>query len=534
MGELLANQPILVLFLILASGLLLGRIQVAGLSLGTSGVLFTALLAGHWGATVHPHIGTVGLVLFVYCVGVGAGSRFFAALRRRGSALALLSLLVTVLGVAVSYAGARLLNLPGDLAVGLFAGALTSTPALAAATQALGEGAAQVSVGYGIAYPFGVIGVVLFVQILPRLLRTQSEAPKAEGERSDVAKEAIDALLVEVEHPQLEGERIADYQAIQGLECQVTRRLQGERLVPLTYEDRFERGQVLLVVGRKDQLPLVAELLGKAVQRPVIKDVERERRQLVLTEGQFAGHTLAELELLRRYGVTVSRITRLGFTFVPTGAVMLEKGDQLTVVGEPEALQRFAEAIGHRASAFDEADLLSLGVGIALGILCGLVSLQLPGMQGLALGLVGGPLIVGLVLGHFGRVGPIKGYIPRAPRLLLQELGLVLFLAQAGIRGGEALVETLQNYGMALLGLGAAVTLLPLIVGYWLARRLFKLDLLPALGGLCGGMTSTPALGALTSRTDDEAPVVAYATAYPVALIIMTFLAKTLVTLLSG
>jgi len=532
-GELLGEQ-LFMLAAIVAAGLVLGRVRVAGLSLGSSGVLFAALCAGHYGITVYDGVGTIGLVLFVYAVGVGAGGRFFAALARHGSTFALLTVLVVGSGAALTCVLALALDIPADLAAGIFAGALTSTPALAASIDILGEKAGAVPIGYGIAYPFGVIGVVLFVQLLPRLIRADLKAEAARAARDDKTEERIVTLGVQVSNPEILGRRIADFPALAALGCQVTRVRKGERFAPLEYEDSFERDQLLLLVGRESRVESAVQLIGRRAEGQFMVDADRERRQLILTAREFSGRTLAQLQLLRDYGIVVSRVTRLGITFVPSGETVLDRNDLLTVVGAPANLDRFSEVIGHRPQAFDETDLLSLAIGVALGVIAGRLALQFPGGPALSLGLAGGPLFVGLLLGHFGKIGPIRSYMPRSSRILLQEAGLVLFLADAGVRGGKAFVSTLQSYGPSLFAMGAIITIVPMIVAYVVARHFMRMNLLQALGGICGGMTSTPALGAITARTDSQAPVVSYATAYPVALILMTAFAQAIISLLLG
>lgn len=524
----LLDNPLFMLFAIIGLGLALGNLQIAGLSLGSSAVLFVGLAAGHFGYHVYDQVGTLGLVLFVYGVGVGAGGRFFAALRKQGQALAILALLVTGSGALLTWGLSKLLSIPTDMAVGLYAGALTSTPALAAATEVLRGVPNQVSVAYGIAYPFGVIGVVLFVQLWPRLLGLNLAKAGSRYDADQANTAQIASALVRVQNPALLGLRVEDFDGLQSLECQITRVLREGRLQPLRYDDSFTEGQELLLVGRSTKLDTAIRLLGIRSESSYTLDTERERRQLLLTRKEFTGKSLRELQLLREYRIVISRVTRLGFTFVPTRDTVLERHDGLTAVGSPEDLEAFAQAIGHRSQAFEEADLLSIGLGIALGLVLGMISLSLPGGEGFSLGLVGGPLLAGLLLGHFGRIGPISGHVPRPTRLFLQELGLVLFLAEAGIKGGEHLVATLQQHGLLLFGAGAVITLLPMALAYPVARYVFKLDILATLGGLCGGMTSTPALGAISAKTDSQGPVVAYAAAYPVALILMTLFAKLL------
>jgi putative transport protein len=532
--KLLLDQPLIVLFALIATGLLLGSVKIKGINLSSSGVLFSALLAGHLGYSIPAGIGTLGLVLFVYCVGIGAGDRFFASLVREGTALAKLAVLIVVLGAAVTWAGATLLDLPTGLATGIFAGALTSTPALAAATEGMNlaakGGVDAVSIGYGIAYPFGVIGVVLFVQVLPRILKIDldniADKPATEcGNR-------VENVLVEVTNPNLFGQRISESGVANFNACQICRIYSGESLVPLQYDDQFEEGQILLLVGLRCELKIAIDLIGHRSNRKLPLDVENERRTLVVTSPSFIGQKLGAIAPLRNYGVVITRITRLGLTFVPNANTIIARHDYFTCVGRVDDLKKFSGAVGHRSSAVDATCLLSLSVGLTFGILLGMLPFGLPGGTPVKLGLAGGPLLVALVLGHFGKVGPIVGFIPRQTRMLLQELGLAFFLASAGVRGGGALWSTLQEHGIMLFGLGICVSVLPLVVAWPIATRHFKMNPLQALGGICGGMTSTPALGAITAKTDSQAPVTSYVSAYPIALIFMVIISKLLLRLI--
>ena len=530
--QLLLDQPLIALFAVIATGLLLGNVKIKGINLGSSGVLFTALLAGHLGYQIPAGIGTLGLVLFVYCVGIGAGDRFFASLAREGATLAKLALLIVSLGGLVAWGGAKLLDLPPGLAAGLFAGALTSTPALAAATEGLEAlgGSEAVSIGYGIAYPFGVIGVVLFVQLLPRILKTDLDSIKDKSKAD--SDNRVENVLVEVTNPNLFGKKISESGVTNFNACQICRIFLDDRLVPLQYDDTFEQDQIILLVGRSNEMTIAVDFIGKRSDRNLLRDIENERQDLIVTSSGFIGQKIGDMAPLRHFGVVVTRITRLGLTFVPNAGTIIERYDRFTCVGRMDDLKKFSTAIGHRSSVIDATDLLSLSAGLTLGIIVGLLPLGLPGGDPVTLGLAGGPLFVALILGHFGKVGRIVGHIPRPTRLLLQELGLVFFLANAGVRGGSSMVETLQEHGFALFGLGICISCLPLIVAWPIATKLFKMNMLQALGGICGGMTSTPALGAITAKTDSQVPVISYVSAYPVALIVMIIISKVLIKLL--
>ncbi|MDQ8186151.1 TrkA C-terminal domain-containing protein [Pelagicoccus sp. SDUM812002] len=523
--EIIFGNALIVLFFVVGLGLLLGNLTIKGIGLGSSGVLFVALLAGHLGMEIPDGVGSFGLVLFVYCVGIGAGPRFFPALAREGGGLAKLSLVIVAVGAITAWGLGRFFELPTDLTAGLFAGALTSTPALAAASEGTKVSAEGVAIGYGIAYPFGVIGVVLFVQLLPKLLKPKEAEEEIE---KDSEAEEVRHLLVEVSNSNLVGMKIGD-ENLSRFGCQVSRVMKEGRLVPLNSEDEFCLGQNLMLVGRARDIRLATDFIGKKSEASFVMDTESERDRLVVSSKDVGGKLLQEIGTLRNFGVVVTRIERLGQTFVPTPETRIEVNDVLTSVGQSDGLKRLGAMIGHRPQAFDQTDMISLAVGLSLGIFCGMVPIALPGGNPMTLGLAGGPLFVSLVLGYFGRVGRVVGYIPRPTRLLLQELGLVLFLANAGIVGGASLGETVSKYGATVFLTGGLITLLPLLIAYIFARKGLGLTQPQTLGGICGGMTSTPALGALTASSNSQQPIVSYATAYPVALIMMTVLAKILI-----
>lgn len=528
----LRGAPLASLFLLLALGLRLGRIEVFGLSLGTSAVLFVGLLFGHLGLPIPQGLGTFGLVLFVYAVGLSAGPGFFRAFVSQGRDLAKLAVVIVGLGTAVTVALTSLLGLPAPLAAGMLAGALTSTPGLAAASEALTSAGADpgpAAVGYGLAYPFGVVGVVLAVQLLPRLFRVDLEA--VAGDSPAEGPPPIVKTAVVVKNPAVVGRPVGELEPLSHLNCQVTRLFQHDRFEPLPHEHVLVLDDVVLLVADGDKADLAIALLGEKSDLAVHLDTDRERAQVVVTSPALFGRSLAELRIPARYGVTLSRIVRYEMRFVPNADTRLRPGDQVYAVGPPEGIERFMADAGHRARALHETDLASLAVALLLGLLLGVTPLLLPGGETFRLGLAGGPLLVGLVLGHFGRIGGLNGYVPRAARGLMSELGLALFLTEAGVVAGQGFMQTVQEQGLLLFVAGAAVTLASMLGGLVVAVKIMGLDWLRALGGICGGMTSTPGIGAITQRTDADQPVVSYAAAYPVALVLMGTSAQLVVSL---
>jgi putative transport protein len=301
----------------------------------------------------------------------------------------------------------------------------------------------------------------------------------------------------------------------------VTRSLEDGRLIPITPETTFKYGQVLLIVGDSRNSEAAIDYFGEAYDSTGWHDDElvSTRETFVVTAPTVIGKTLAELDLFKSHGVLVTRMGRIGGEFVPNARTTLEYADQVTVVGVSDSLVAFSRFVGHREKALQETDLYSLAGGVLFGIFVGLIPLSLPGTDPIHLGLAGGTLVVSLLLGHFGRIGRIVGRVPLAAQQVLREVGLVLFLAEAGVDAGGEFVHIIQQYGLVLFIVSIFTTVIPLILGYSIGRSLLKIPVLETLGGLCGAMTSTPALGAMTNAVDSTVPMVSYATAYPVALV---------------
>ena len=527
------GSPVFVLFAVLFVGLMFGNLSIKGISLGSSGVLFAALVAGHFGLHVPDGIADVGTAIFVYCVGLGVGNRFFDSLKSRGKYLILLAVLVVGVAWFTALALGSALGMDSGVVAGLFAGACTSTPALAAAMESQGVQVTGVNIGYAVAYPFGVIGVVLFVQLLPRLLRQSLDSQGMGGKQAAEDKHTIVSRVVRVTNPEIIGRPIDTFCGEKHLRCRVTRVMRGNALAPLQGDDVFTENSEVLLVGEREDLEREVPCFGHVpapVHRPRI--FTDERAELIVLSRAICNKTLRELDTLGQYGIVISRVTRLGVTFIPTADTEILRNDVLRVVGFPAAIESFKKECGHRSGALNAADILSLVGGLMMGVLLGKLQFSFGSGGSFSLGIAGGPLVVALILGHFGRLGPILGYIPRPTRVLLMEFGLVLFLAGAGVKGGASLIETLRANGFSMFLVGFAVTLAPMVVSYVVARRVLRMSLAETLGGICGSMTSTPALGAITAKTDRQEPVIAYSTAYPAALILMTVLAKLLCDLM--
>lgn len=530
----LSLTPLLALLLIITVGLGLGRLSLRGISIGTSAILFVALLAGHLQIAIPEGLGALGLALFVYCIGIAAGPTFFRGLASSARAMATLGAAMVLTGVVVTWLCAELFSLPADLAAGLMAGAMTSTPALGAASESVAQ-SDNVAVAFGVAYPFGIAIIVLFVQIMLKQTPLATAESDAANEASAAKKnnQKIQRHVVEVANPGIVGKRPSEVAVSADLPVQVSRVYSEQRWRPIPADYVFALGDRVMLVGRQEDGRRGAETLGVLCEvDDVVLDADRERKEVVVTSADVFGHTLKELRLRSRFGVTVTRIRRIDQEFVPSTQTRIEFGDTLALVGQPADLVRIEKIVGHRPRTLNETDLLSLAIGLSIGILVGQLSIVWGGVA-VSLGTAGGPLCVGLLLGHFRRIGFIRGSFPPAAQILMTEGGLALFLADAGVNAGGGVWSVLQQQGFMLCIVAITIATLPLVVGYLTASYCFGLNRLQALGAVCGGMTSTPGLAALTSSTDSNEPVTSYVAAYPVALVLITIAAPLLVKLIS-
>ncbi|MCA9259938.1 MAG: hypothetical protein KDA61_12090 [Planctomycetales bacterium] len=521
----LNDHPLEAIALILAAGILLGRFQVRRMSLGSSGVLFVAMVLGHFGVVMPAIVGDLGVALFVYSVGLQAGPHFLRSIRRHGISFVCLALVTLTVAWITAAAGAWWFGLERELAPGIYAGALTSTPALAASLQALDS--PLVSVGFGVAYPLGVVGVILFVQLAPRALRFDWEAEVDRAKAAD-SSPPIEVAWYRIANPQVEGKTVHDIETSVADNAVISRIMDQYVALAPQPETQLAVGQHVRAVGTADQCRRLELVLG-----PRVDDFREPRSALtsatvVVTEESLRGKSLRSLRLRERYGVTVTRLWRDDFEIVPGGGATLEFGDEIRVVGDVDDCQRFVNAVGHRPEKLHDTNFLALGLAWLAGMLLGQIPIPLTHSYALRLGLAGGPLLAGLAVGHFGRIGPINFRMPLAARLFMNEFGLILFLAAAGLHAGSSFWEVARSQGAVLLSLALAVTAVPLFTAFAMARYWFRWDALHALGAVCGAMTCTPGLGVVSKLANSSAPATAYVAVYPIALIAVSVLAPLL------
>ncbi|MGD0752057.1 MAG: aspartate:alanine exchanger family transporter [Anaerolineales bacterium] len=536
MTTLFADQ-MLALFTILAVGALLGSFSWRGISLGTAGVLFVALVFGNYGISVPKVVMDLGLLLFVYAVGLQAGPRFFRLFRKQGLRYVIIGVAVALTGALATLELAFALKLPDDLATGLYTGALTCTPALAAALDVFARmfpsTNAAVSVGYGIAYPFSMIGVVLLVQFLPRLLKR--DLRKEEQNWLAERQKEMPSLVVKqllITNQNMDGKSLRELDPHRLAHVNITRVRRDDQVSMVKPDFILHLGDVVMVVGPQSEMEKIKLVLGEETEVPMDMNASIATQDLELNSARFVGKTLAELQVWENYGVIITRIRRQGLEISPVGSMILEIGDGLHLVGDREEVKEFIQKAGGDTRKAEETNMLPYLLGLVLGIGLGLIPFHLATGVDVKLGTAGGAFLVSLLIAHFGRIGPLRLNVPAAAKNLTRELGLMLFLAGAGTTAGAQLVQVIQKQGWSLLLAGAVITIISVVVGLFLTIKVFKLETLGTLGALTAAMTNPPGLAAANNQTATDQATLAYASVYPAALIFKILFAQILVTLL--
>ncbi len=543
-------RVVFMLGVVSAAGLALGHIRIRGVGLGIGGVLFAGIAGGHvasvtgisFNAEMMDFIRDFGLILFVYTIGIQVGPGFFAALRASGLKLNALALLMVALSVAVSAVLAVSGALPLGVTLGVFAGGVTNAPALAATQQVLTEVGADASVmalpglAFAVTYPFGIVGNLLAMALVRIVFRIdpQREAQAFDAERRRELAE-LHTMDVAIRNPSIDGLELRRLSTLPSLGVVASRLLRDGTLVAPKPETVLQVGDVVHLVGPRLRLEELCRLLGEPSDVTLTtRGTDLKWERLVVTGNAVLGRPIAALNLQGLYGVVVSRVNRAGVELVPNAALKLQFGDILTVIGRPDGLAAVAQLIGNSPRRLQQVEMVPMFLGIALGAIVGSIPLFLPGMPApLRLGLAGGPLIVAILLARLGHLGPLVWFMPPAANQALREIGIVLFLGVLGIASGARFVDTLASgAGLPWMAWGVLVTAIPLIVTGLLARGVLKLNFLTICGLLTGAQTNPPGLAYANAVAVSEAPALAYATVYPLAMCLRILAPQILVLML--
>ncbi len=517
--------------LIIALGLVVGQIKIRGISLDASAVIFIAILFGHLGYQAPAEVQTFGLLLFIFTIGIQAGPGFFDSFRKKEFSLFITPLIIVSLAALFTAVLALLFKLDMALACGLFTGALTSTPGLAAAVEATRS--PLTSLGYGVAYPMAVIGVILFVRILPRLVRVDLAQARAQYQTG--LKQAYPEIINRnfmVVNINVDGKSIADLNLRRMTNATLSRVLHEGKAVTPTPQTRLHIGDLVKAVGTAAALENVRLLIGRPTEKAIPLSQGYDVQWILVTNKKVINKSLAELNLLANFNATVTRIRRSEVDITPQPHSVLRFGDKLMVAADLDNMEQVAVLLGNNVKKLSETDFLPIFVGITAGILLGGWHIPLPSGMNFQLGLTGGVLTTALLLSRIGKTGPIIWSLSGTGNQVLRQLGLLLFLACVGTEAGHHLDQVLTAEGLTMAAIGIIITLLPMVLATWIALRWVKLNILSFLGALTGGMTSTPGLAAIDSMTDCAAPHVAYATVYPLALVFKILCVRLLVLIL--
>lgn len=543
MIELLLHNPLLLLFVVIGVGYPLGQIRIAGSSLGVAAVLFAGLGMGalHPDLKLPEFVYLLGLVLFVYTIGLSSGPVFFRSFGPSGLRANLLVLGMLTVGMLLTLLAQRLLGIRPGLAGGLFAGSLTNTPALAAQLEFLkarvpeaerAQALADPVVGYSLAYPMGVIGVLLAIALVQRLWRVDYSAEARSTREPGFSSEPLETKVIKVLHTP--NRPLGYLMRKHGWDVAFGRHQRGEQLDIADLDTVVQAGDLLSVVGTAGEIAEVVEVLGEVSDVPLVNDRSvLDFRRVFVSNPKVAGYRLRDLDLPGRFGAVITRVRRGDMDMLAHGDIVLELGDRVRVVTRRDKLDEVSRFLGDSYKAVSEIDILSFNFGLAAGLLLGTVPIPLPGGVELKLGLAGGPLIMALVLGAIGRTGPFVWTLPYGANLTLRQIGLLMFLAGVGTRSGYAFVTTLQQGGgPTLLVAGALITFTVALSALFIGYKVLKIPL-SVLTGIVGGLHTQPAvLGFAHEQAKNDLPSVGYTTVFPLATVAKIILVQVLLVLI--
>ena len=544
MVALLIANPLLLLFVVAGIGYLIGRIRIKGASLGVAAVLFVGLAFGALDPKMRlPDIVyQLGLVIFVYTIGLSGGADFVESLRRRGARDMLLVAGLLTLAALLCIIIAKSLGFAPELAAGLYAGSLTNTPALAGVIETVNnrtldpQAAALPVVGYSIAYPIGVIGMIFALFILRRAFRVSADGETLRLKQFGVKTESVHVETICVTQTPATQMTIAEMGAAKHWDVVFGRIKRDGRMMLADGDLTLAQGDLVTVVGDSDAIQQATDFMGEPVKAHLeLERSEFDFRRVFVSNPDIVGRKLRDLHLRERYGALITRVRRGDFDLAAHGDTTLQLGDRVRVLTLRDRIESVSQYFGDSYRHVAEVDVLSLSLGIALGLLLGLIPIPLPGGLTIKLGIAGGALIVALVLGALQRTGPIVWNIPYSANLTLRQAGLILFLAGIGTQAGYAFVSTLQQGGgLQMLLAGALITCATAVLTIVLAYRVFKLPY-GLVAGLLSGLQTQPALlGFAIEQEGSDVPNAGYATVFPVAMISKIILAQLVLAVLWG
>lgn len=540
-------HSVLILALVIALGIMLGKIKVAGISLGVTWILFVGIIFSHFGMRLNEHLlhfmKEFGLILFVYSIGLQVGPGFFSSFKKGGIRLNLLAIMIVAAGVLTTFVIYLCTGLPVTTMVGILSGAVTNTPGLGAAQQAYsdmtGIDSPDIALGYAVAYPLGVIGIIVTMIVLRKIFRIN--LAKEEQKALDTMDVQHDSVAqphsLSVGNPAVEGKSISEVQSLVNRDFVISRVRRVDGKIEIADDNSILHvGDQILVVSTPRDIAAVIAFIGKEVE------VEWEQldkrlisRRILITKPELNGKSLAQLKLHGGFGVSITRVNCAGVDLIAHPSLRLQMGDRVTVVGTEVSIANVEKVLGNSMKRLNAPNLIPIFIGIVLGVILGSLPFTFPGIpQPVKLGLAGGPLIVSILISRFGPKFKLVTYTTMSANLMLREVGIALFLACVGLGAGAEFVDTIiYGGGYAWIGYGAIVTVLPLLIVGIIGRIWFKVDYLTLIGVMAGATTDPPALAYSNDLSDSDIPSVGYATVYPLTMFLRVLTAQLFILFLA-
>lgn len=540
-------HTILIYSFVIFTGLLLGKIKIFGISLGATFVLFMGILVGHFGFSVNHEISDFikdfGLILFIYSIGLQVGPGFFSSFKKGGITLNLLAGGIVLLGVLVTIAFYYILDgrVSMPMLVGIMSGAVTNTPGLGAAQEALRQAhdagqiteIPQIALGYAVAYPLAVVGIITSIILMRVIFRVNLSNEAEELEKDDESlQEKPERLTIKFTNKAISGKTLHQVKQIIGRKFVISRMMRDDKFFIPQSDTILKTDDILLTVASVVDAESIIAFMGEKSEMNW-KESEKQlvSRRIVITRSEINGKTLGDLKLRTIYGVNITRVNRSGIDLLGLTNLVLQVGDRVMVVGELEAINKVEKLLGNALKKLNEPPIITIFVGIFLGILFGSIPFYFPGMpMPVKLGLAGGPLIVAILIGRFGYKMKLITYTTLSANLMLREIGITLFLASVGLASGGKFVETVfTGNGLMWVGLGVAITMIPLLIMGFIGRKFAKVNYYTLMGLMAGSTTDPPALAYSNSIAVNDQPAVAYSTVYPLTMFLRVIAAQLLI-----
>ena len=545
-------HTILLLAFVIGGGLYLGRFKVKGISLGSTWVLFLGILMGHLGFGADPDVlhfvKEFGLILFVFSIGLQVGPGFFHSFKQGGVKMNVLAVMNILLAVAVTYVISLISGEDLKTMVGVMSGAVTNTPGLGAAQQtymdvavaggsstlAAGEASEKLASAYAVAYPIGVIGVIAVIVLFKAIFRIDHKKELEALTSQDSTVETARRMHVEVDNPAIFGKRLTDVIHQFGGEFVVSRVMKGDEILFPSADLVLDKGDKLLIVTCQKEVDRTRIIFGKEIPMHLqdwqVKDHNMVTRRIIVTQPKLTGKKLRELLFRSAYDVSVTRVVRAGVELVAGPDLYIQMGDSLVCVGTEKNIEQVAKVVGNSTAALNKPNLVPIFLGIVIGVIFGSIPIRFPGIpQAIKLGLAGGPLIIAILLGHWGPKYKITTYTTASANLMIREIGISLFLAAVGIGAGGEFWNSIVGGGYWWILYGACITLLPLCITFIVARLVAKLNFYQICGLISGSCTNPPVLAFSQGMYGSDYTSVNYATVYPLSMFMRVLVAQLLI-----